>query len=262
MKALFRVLQLPYMLYAVILFVAGLLFVLPLALVAAPFGARRGGNVIYMACRAWARSWFALIGIRYSMAGQLPTEDNGAYVYIANHISWLDAAMVPLIFRRPIRPLGKAEMGKVPLFGFIYRRAVITVDRSNPAARRRSVQRLKSLLRKGVSVLVFPEGTFNETGEALAPFFDGAFRIAVETGTPIKPVLLLDTYARMPYDKPLSLNPGRSRVVFLDAVPVAGLSMEDVPALREAIRRIVANELTAASADWIGHPSGKFLTAR
>ncbi len=261
MKLLLRALQLLYMIYATILFAASMIPVLIVALIAAPFGARRGGNIIYKASRIWAISWNALIGIRHRTGGDLPEGGDGAYVYIANHISWLDAVAVLASFRRPIRPLGKVEMGKIPLFGFIYCRAVVTVDRSNPAARRRSVQRLKSLLRKGVSVLVFPEGTFNETGEPLAPFFDGAFRIAVETGTPIKPVLLLDTYARMPYDKPLALNPGKSRTVFLEPIPVEGLTLEDVPALREKLRGLMAQKLTEAGAEWIGKPSKKFLSA-
>ncbi len=261
MNILLRTLRLLYMLYAAILFVAGLAIVLPLALLAAPFGARLGGNVIFMASRAWARAWLALIGIRHQTSGDIPERQDGAYVYVANHISWLDAVLVPVIFRKPIRPLGKAEMGKVPLFGFIYRRAVVTVDRSNPAARRRSVQRLKSLLRKGVSVLVFPEGTFNETGGPLAPFFDGAFRIAIETGTPLKPVLLLDTYSRMPYQKALPLNPGRSRAIFLETVSVEGLTMDDVAALRERTRALMAKSLIDLGAGWVAGPSGKIPAA-
>lgn len=254
MKILLRILQLAYMLYAAVLFVAGLLVVFPVALFAAPFGARRGGNVIYKASRVWASVWLALCGIRHHTSGALPEEDedDSAYVFIANHISWLDAALIPVIFRRPLRPLGKAEVGKIPLFGFIYRRAVITVDRSSPEARQRSVKRLASLLRKRVSVLVFPEGTFNETGEPLAPFFDGAFRIAIETGTPIKPVLLLDTYARMPYYKSLSLNPGRSRAVFLETIPVAGLTPDDVPILRQRAYQMMTEKLIALHAEWIG----------
>lgn len=252
MRTFFRALQLLYVLYAMAMFAAGLLMVLPIALIAAPLGARLGGNVIYKASRVWAIAWLKFVGIRHRTTGELPDEDGKSYVFVANHISWLDAALVPAIFRRPLRPLGKAEAGKIPLFGFIYRRAVITVDRSSPEARQRSVDRLKSLLRKKVSVLVFPEGTFNETGELLAPFFDGAFRIAIETGTPVKPLLLLDTFARMPFHKSLSLNPGRSRAVFLETIPVNDLTIDDVPALREKVRNAMAGKLAEWGADWLG----------
>lgn len=253
MKGILRVAQLLYFFYAAILFAAMMIPVAIFAIIVSPAGAVRGGNLIYGACRVWASVWFVLTGIFHRNIGPEEPTGDGACIYIANHISWLDAALIPKVFRQPIRPLGKAEMGKIPVFGFIYRRAVVSVDRSNPEARQRSVQRLKSVLRKGISVLVFPEGTFNETGEPLAPFFDGAFRIAIETGTPLRPVLFLDTYDRMPFHKALSLNPGRSRALFLDEIPVDGLTADDVPALREQAHAIMAQKLTALGATWIGY---------
>jgi 1-acyl-sn-glycerol-3-phosphate acyltransferase len=107
-------------------------------------------------------------------------------------------------------------MTKIPLFGFIYKNVIVTVDRSSTTNRAKSVQVLKSLLRKGVSVLVFPEGTFNTTGKPVADFYDGAFRIAIQTGTPIKPVLFLDGYDRMHYDSLFSFNPAATVPCFLE----------------------------------------------
>ena len=250
MNGISRAISLLYFGYAALLFLVGLLVVFIISLPLAMLGALRGGNLIFRVLRVWADLWFFLVGIRHQSMGALPDEHQ-PYVFVANHISWLDAALVPKIFHRPIRPLGKSDMGKLPVFGFIYRRAVVMVDRSSPEARRRSVGRLKAVLRRGVSVLVFPEGTFNETGEALAPFFDGAFRIAIETGTPIKPVLLPDTYARMPYDQSFLLTPGKSRAIFLGTISVAGRSIDDVAALREEVRSLMAAELEALGAEWI-----------
>ena len=252
MKIIARIFQLLYFVYAALLFFALMIPVFLFALLASPAGALQGGNLIYKACRLWADIWFPLVGIFHKNLYERQVGTGGAFIYIANHISWLDAALLPKAFRHPLRPLGKAEMGKVPLFGFIYRKAVVSVDRSSAEARRQSVHRLKAVLRKGISVLVFPEGTFNETGQPLAPFFDGAFRIAIETNTPLKPVLFLDTYDRMPYHTALSLNPGRSRAIFLEEIPVAGLTIDDVPALREKAHRIMAEKLKAYGATWIG----------
>jgi 1-acyl-sn-glycerol-3-phosphate acyltransferase len=245
MKLISGAARLGYNLYASVLFLAGLIIVFIVALPAAALGALRGGNIIYRICTVWADAWFALVGIRHRNLGHLP-EEGGTYVFVSNHSSWLDAALVPKVFRRPLRPLAKADTARVPLFGFIYRRAAVVVDRSSPEARRRSVARLKAVLRKGVSILVFPEGTFNETPEPLGPFYDGAFRIAIETETPIKPVLLLDARGRMPYGKYFPLNPGRSRAVFLEAIPVEGLSADDVPMLREKVRE----RMLAALHEW------------
>src|SRR5690606_10156480 len=132
------------------------------------------------------------------------------YIFVSNHISYLDSAVLVKAYRQPLRPLGKVEMSKIPVFGFIYRNAIVTVDRSNPDNRAASLRVLRSILSRGISVLVFPEGTFNDTRRPLKDFYDGAFRLAIETQTPVKPVLFLDTYRRMPYTGVLTLTPGRS----------------------------------------------------
>ena len=171
--------------------------------------------------------------------------------FVANHISYLDSAILPKTFRRPVRPLGKVEMAKIPIFGTIYKNAIVTVDRSSPANRVKSVQILKSLLKQEISILVFPEGTFNTTGKPLKDFYDGAFRIAIETGTPIKPVLFLHTYDRMHYDSIFSLNPGKSRSVFLQEVDVGGLTLDDVGILRDKVYKMMEEELVKRNAGWI-----------
>ena len=127
----------------------------------------------------------------------------------------------------------------------------MTVDRSSAENRAKSVLLLKSILKKGISVLVFPEGTFNMTHKPLKEFYDGAFRIAIETGTPIKPVLLLNAYDRMHYKSIFSLNPGKSRSVFLPEVPVDGLSLSDAGMLKEKVFAMMKAELIRREATWI-----------
>ena len=126
-------------------------------------------------------------------------------------------------------------MSKVPVFGFIYKSATVLVDRSNAERRAESVKEMKAFLEKHISIFIFPEGTFNETEAPLKDFYDGAFRIAIETETPIKPVLFVDAVDRLHYRSLFSLTPGKCRVVFLEEVPVEGLTMEDVPALKQKV---------------------------
>jgi 1-acyl-sn-glycerol-3-phosphate acyltransferase len=142
-------------------------------------------------------------------------------------------------------------MAKIPIFGFIYKNAIVTVDRSSAENRIKSVLILKSILKKGISILVFPEGTFNTTHLPLKEFYDGAFRIAIETGTSIKPVLLLDAYERMHYKSIFCLNPGKSRSLFLPAVSVEGLTVKDVAALKEKVFEMMKKELVVRGAKWI-----------
>ena len=98
---------------------------------------------------------------------------------------------------------------------------------------------------------MFPEGTFNETNAPLKDFYDGAFRIAIETKTAVKPVLFLDAYDRMHYKSILSLTPGISRSVFLDEISVEGLTLKDVQRLKEKTYAIMEEALRRYRASWI-----------
>lgn len=244
----FRIL---YIIYAFALFFLLMIPVFIWSLAAIQAGRIRGGNMVYRACRLWARVWFFLIFIHHRNIYRQKPDPEQSYIFVANHVSYLDAAIIPMVFRRLIRPLGKAEMAGVPIFGTIYKYAIVTVDRGSAGNRAKSVQLLKSILRKGISVLVFPEGTFNETGNALKEFYNGAFRIAIETGTPIVPVLLLDMYDRMHTTSVFSLNPGKSRAVFLPEIPVTGYGIRDVAVLKAKVYRAMEEELIAQKVSWL-----------
>ena len=98
---------------------------------------------------------------------------------------------------------------------------------------------------------MFPEGTFNETKHPLKEFFDGAFRIAIETQTPVKPVLFLDAYNRMHYKSILSLTPGISRSVFLEEISVEGLTLKDVQMLKQKTFVVMEEALLRYRASWV-----------
>jgi 1-acyl-sn-glycerol-3-phosphate acyltransferase len=246
-----RILRIIYCLYALVMFIFCMLLVIPPVVVASFFGKVRGGNIIYQLCNYWARSWFFLVGIRHRNFYEHPHDKNKQYIFIANHISYLDAPVIVRALKQRVRALGKAEMSKVPLFGFIYRNAVVTVDRSSATHRANSVRILKSVIKKGISIFIFPEGTFNETNQPLKGLYDGAFRIAIETQTPIKPLLFLDTWHRMHFGSVFSLNPGRSRTVFLQEIPVEGLTGKDVEALKQQVAQVMDQKLREYKAGWV-----------
>ncbi len=150
-----------------------------------------------------------------------------------------------------IRVLGKSEMTKIPVFGFIYKNAVVTVDRSDATHRAKSVQILKSVLRKNISVVMAPEGTFNMTNKPLKDFYDGAYKIAIETQTPIKPVLFLDAYDRLHYKSIFSLTPGKSRAIYLEEVSVSEYGPEDTALLKKKVYDLMEVGLIKYKAAWI-----------
>ena len=245
-----RVLKFIYSVYAFVTFVAIMLIIFPFAIIAGFFGRIRGGNMMIRLCMLWADLWFPTILIFHKKKYETPHDKSKPYIFVSNHISYLDAAIIVKAYRQPIRPLGKVEMSKVPVFGFIYRNAIVTVDRSSASNRANSVRVLKSLISKGISVMVFPEGTFNMGTTPLKEFYDGAFRVAIETQTPVKPVLFLDAYRRMPYESLFLMTPGSSRIIYLDEIPVEGLTLKDIGKLKDHVYGIMEQKLLEYDAAW------------
>ena len=164
----------------------------------------------------------------------------------------MDIPVLLAAFRyQHIRVLGKAEMSKIPIFGFIYKSVVVTVDRSDAEHRSRSVKILKAALKKNISVVMAPEGTFNMGHTPLKDFYDGAFRIAIDTQTPIKPVLFLDTYERLHYKSIFSLSPGKSRAIYLAEIPAEGLTSIDTSTLKLQVFTAMEQGLLKYKASWI-----------
>jgi 1-acyl-sn-glycerol-3-phosphate acyltransferase len=110
---------------------------------------------------------------------------------------------------------------------------------------------LISMISKGISLNIMPEGTFNTTGRPLKDFYDGAFRVAIETQTTLKPYLLLDPYDRMHYRNLFTLTPGKSRAIFLEDVSVDGLIIGDLPVLKQKVYDLMEKKLVEYKASWI-----------
>ena len=252
MKKLLFPLQVIYVIYAFLLFIVFLLLIFPLVVLASFFGKVKGGNFIYLLCKLWTDTMYPLCGMYHKNFYEVPHDRNKQYVFVFNHISFFDIPVIMKAIRRQhFRILAKAELGKIPIFGFVYRQAVVMVDRSSPEKRAKSVRQLKSVISKGISVVIAPEGTFNTTHKPLKEFYDGAFRVAIETQTPIKPILFLDAYDRLSYESIFSLTPGKTRAVYLDEIPVEGLTINDVQDFKMKVYKIMEEKLIAYKASWI-----------
>ena len=169
-----------FSIYCIIVFLVFMLLLFPFVIFASFFGKVKGGNMVYKICGLWADLAFFFWGIGHKYIYEAPKLDTAVFIF--NHISYLDAAILVKAFRkRPVRVLGKAEMAQVPIFGFIYKNAVVMVNRSSPEARYQSLQLLKQIVRKGISIIIATEGTFNVTNKPLKEFYNGAFEVAIET---------------------------------------------------------------------------------
>lgn len=236
-----KIVQPFYTAWVAITFVISLLLAFPFFLLISTgnnIAARRG---IYNIIRIWGKGWLWFIGMPLRVQGHKPPP--GRYVVVANHISYLDTIVIFPAVPGYFRALGKVEISKIPILGFVYRQIVVMVDRSNAHSRALSMRMMSRTLKNESSIIIFPEGTFNETGGPLKDFYNGAFRLAISTQTPIFPILLPDTVHRWHYSAWWKLWPGRNRVVYLPPVPVAGLTMQDLPTLKQQVYELMEQEL-------------------
>lgn len=119
-------------------------------------------------------------------------------IFVANHASQLDINASAATIPHPIVYLAKASIRKVPVLGLLNERVgTVFIDRSNPSAAKKSVDRLLTTLDRGISVIVYPEGTRSKDGQLL-PFKKGAFHLAAKAQTPIIPLHIHGTRKALP----------------------------------------------------------------
>lgn len=242
-----RLLQPFYTFFVLATFVASLLIAFPFFLVIGVRDNRKARKTIWLIVHYWAKGWLWLIGMRIKHSGHFPRDKK--FVIVANHISYMDTVNIYASIPEYFRTLAKKEMVKIPIFGFVYKQLAILVDRSSNESRAKSMRLMWRQLRHECHITVFPEGTFNETEQPLKAFYDGAFRLAINAQVPVLPLVFPDTVHRWHYSAWWKLWPGTNRAVFLHPVYVNGLTLADLPELKEKVHSIMSEALQATTSD-------------
>ncbi|HEY0896539.1 MAG TPA: lysophospholipid acyltransferase family protein [Sphingobacteriaceae bacterium] len=242
-------LSLLHFLWSSVVFLTTMVLVLPFIIFCTlVLSGRHAQDAAFVFIRLWAWLFSGLSLFYCRSENSVAYQDGQPYIFISNHTSFLDAVMLVLALPRSFKPLGKAELSSAPIFGMIYRQVVVMIDRTSKDSRERCVNDLKAELSRGQSILIFPEGTMNRTSAPLTDFFDGAFRIAIETQTPLAPVVLINAAKLLPRTDPFTrIRPGVVRAVFGDPVKVAGLTLEDLPGLKNQVHRQMKAMLTGGT---------------
>ncbi len=164
-------------------------------------------------------------------------------MFVANHTSMTDIMLMLYVSKSPFVFVGKKELGKIPLFGFFYKRTCILVDRNNQKSRRAVFDAAQRKLNLGYSVCIFPEGGVpDDESLVLDEFKDGAFRLAIEHNIPIAPMTFHDNKKRFSYTF-FSGGPGKMRVKCHELIPTKNLIKEDRKQLKMTSWKIIFNEL-------------------
>ncbi len=185
--------------------------------------------------RIWMAVWLPLAGIRLVIKGREKFRKDENYVVVCNHNSFMDVPVTSPGIPGANKTIAKIEMAKIPLFGLIYRRGSVLVDRKSEESRLKSYAYMKRVLDMGLHMCIYPEGTRNKTANPLKEFKDGAFRLAIETGKPVIPAVLFNTKKVLPLHKGFYFWPSKIEMHFLDPVETKNLQMNDVKQLKENI---------------------------
>lgn len=204
-------------------------------------GKRALRSNIYYLHHIFTPLFLTLVGVRLKVEGQELLDQKQSYVIVGNHNSSLDFIINGHAFPGVFRFLAKQELLKIPVFGFIVRKMCLIVDRSSAMSRARSVVALKQQLAEGWSIFIYPEGSRNVSDQPLAPFFDGAFRIAIQTGAPVA----VQTIVNIKHitANGAGLRPGTVRIVWDKPIPTEGLGTADIESLKEKAENLMKQRL-------------------
>lgn len=195
--------------------------------------------------RFWARILLAASGVRVKVEGMEHIHPSGSYVFIANHLSYMDTpvalANIPVQFRF----LAKSGLFKIPLMGHHLSRAGhVPVPRGDPRAAVKTMAHAAEIIReKGISLLIFPEGGRSHDG-VLRPFKEGGAYIAIKAGVPLVPLVLIGTREVLPFGAGV-VQSGNVTLRVLPPILTADLSLKDRGQITELLREKIAAELNS-----------------
>ena len=201
----------------------------------------------YVCARIWARIIIYGMGFNIKVDADEHSKRDKSYMLVANHTSMLDIMLMLSVIKQPFVFIGKKELGKIPVFGFFYRRTCILVDRKNQKSGKAAFEEAQRRLKQGNSVCIFPEGGVpDDHSIILDQFKDGAFRLAIEHEIPIVPLTFHDNKKRFSY-KFFTGGPGKLRVKIHNFIHTKDLEITCRKELKEKTHKIILEELTNPS---------------
>lgn len=222
MKVLKAVFARVLALYAILVFAASLVVMVWPVLFTYLLDERTGTAVFRKITRGWMQTWMLLFGCPVRVKGRHHFSKGEVYIVTCNHRSMIDVPLSTPFIPGPNKTIAKRSLAKVPVFGWVYARGSVLVDRDSDASRRKSFDAMKATLAKKIHMVIYPEGTRNKTSKPLKNFYDGAFKLAVTTGNNIIPAVIFYTEKVLPANKKFWLLPHRIEIHFLEPVITAG----------------------------------------
>lgn len=177
-----------------------------MAIILSPFDSK--GKIAFFLSKVFSKIIVTVSGIKIFVEGKELLNPDAEYIFISNHISYLDIPVLMQALPNNIRFIYKKNMNKIPIFGWaMYLTKYIPIDRENGREAMKSLKKAAGLTKKGLSIVIFPEGTRSEDGNIME-FKRGFSVLADEAKKKIVPILIKGTNKILGKDS-LSIKPGK-----------------------------------------------------
>jgi len=236
-KNIFRLFWRPWF-YGWVFF--SILFALPILVIVISFD--RFYKTFFKIANFWGKTILFIMGFKPKIESDQEIIPDKSYMFIANHASLIDVMLMLAVVKNPAVFVGKKEVRKIPVFGYVARKTSILVDRGNAESRKEVYVSAQEKLNQGLSIAIFPEGLVPSEDIILSEFKNGAFRLAIEHQIPIVPMTFYDVKKRFSWTF-FSGWPGKLRVKIHPFIQTVGLTLDDVEATKEKAYNIIHNEL-------------------
>jgi 1-acyl-sn-glycerol-3-phosphate acyltransferase len=178
--------------------------------------------------KVWMNVWLMLIGSPLKVVGKKNFVKGKNYVVVCNHNSLMDVPVTTPFVPGANKTIAKKSFTKAPVFGWVYKRGSVLVDRNSEESRRQSFEEMKKTLAEGLHMVIYAEGTRNRTSDPLKSFHSGAFKLAVESHKEVIPTIIFNTGTVLPPAKPFFLWPHTLEMHFLPPVSSENITSKDL----------------------------------
>jgi 1-acyl-sn-glycerol-3-phosphate acyltransferase len=218
---------------ALIFLLTGLVALLAYLLVFNFFTYEKSYRYAFYITKIWGKVLTAFMLIKIKTEGAEKLDPSQSYVIISNHQSATDIPLCMSVCPLPFSFLAKIEADKIPVVGYLARNMHIYVDRKSEESRQESFLRMKKHLLSGKSIHIYPEGSRNKSAELLTKFYDGAFKLAIETQKPLAILTLINAEKTINPREAFRASPAFVFCIWTEPIPTKGLTLDDLEMLKE-----------------------------
>ncbi len=198
---------------------------------------------ILQATDRWGSNIVKHFNVTINLNGEENIPEEGPVLYVANHQGYMDIPVCLAVLNKiQIGFIAKENLFKIPVFGpWLLRIGCIAIDRDDARASLRAIEEGVNLIKRGFSLLIFPEGTRSQGGP-IKEFRKGSMRLATKAGVPIVPVTIDGTYTV--YEETGCIKKNKTVTITVHpAIPTAGLDRKQQNELAERVEEIVRSGL-------------------